>query len=59
MTEVPENPTSAPESWVPDLTRFSFTELDKMPDAVLAEARAALLGKVDRPFATIAGSEGS
>lgn len=59
MTVVTEEPSSAPESWVPDLGSIDLRRLRALPDADLAEARAALVGKFDRPFATVAGSEGS
>lgn len=59
VTVATEESTSAPASWVPDLNGFDLRRLSQLPDAALDEARQALLGKFDRPFATVAGSEGS
>jgi hypothetical protein len=53
------DPVAQAPSWVPDLCSVDLRRLAMLPDAALDEARQSLLGKFDRPFATVAGSEGS
>jgi hypothetical protein len=47
------------ESWIPELFGLSLCEVGELDEAALGPAVASMLARVDRPLATIAGSNGS
>ncbi|MFC1400253.1 MULTISPECIES: hypothetical protein [Streptacidiphilus] len=57
LSETP--PSRVLTSWLPDLTRVSLAELTSLDQTTLGPAIASMLSRVERPLATIAGSNGS
>jgi hypothetical protein len=47
------------ESWIPALAGLSLGEVGELDEAALGPAVASMLARVDRPLATVAGSNGS
>lgn len=49
----------SPVSWLPNLALVSMADLRTLDPSALAPALSALLSRIDRPLATVAGSGGS